>query len=669
MKKIIVFILYVGIICGLCACGKSETTAVPAEHSTAQTVSEPVQQKENKLGVVFCGMNIEATSDMLNDVCAQAGLNINDYSDVLSLLCNAQDEAMTCAMNCVDTACTDVLFVMYADEYIMVFDDVTAFYPDVSVYKVSLERPEQNIEFAIYDILYDFSGNRAWVYFIDDNNKKFAALIDENGNAKYVLNDQKIVRFDGGNTVINLGNGYLFLDKDGQTISEIHTDDSIKSIDLLGYSDHTWVLRKNVSSFSENGDYLFFVGDDGTVYEEEYDITNKHIKLEPIGKGLLCSNCYAKKQHLVDTSNRLFYEIDQSGNLGFLTDNLDSPDSVGLACFNNNKLFPITRDEVIRVFTTGDLSEIARYDSAFKGYYGYVHAQEGVFYYWDDNSFYDYNCNKIISIPEFPEKVKVSNVGAFSGDYAPIVLTGADGCSYVTMLKRDGTLAYEPVKFTNYNSGRYWHGYFFVNAKDYLDPTGKLIKETGDYFVKDFLNIAEDVTLLSVVDNKYESHWYIDGFGFCNDDGTHVIRKWDGTEVYDGITISNDAVYADGAEPYVKQDEPVQQPIEQTSQAPVTPSKSYTNVKNLSIEGKWKSVGSYGFGQAQPGNIVAFDGINCNFFSPKDTYAFSKDGDNYKLECTSFMSTDTLTFTVKTVDEDNIDIYYGDNVTELTRVN
>ena len=88
----------------------------------------------------------------------------------------------------------------------------------------------------------------------------------------------------------------------------------------------------------------------------------------------------------------------------------------------------------------------------------------------------------------------------------------------------------------------------------------------------------------------------------------------------------------------------------------------------FTIEGKWKSIGSYGFGQAQPGAIVVFNGTNCNFFSPQDTYAFYQDGNNYKLETTSFMSTDTLSFTVKIIDFDNIQIYRGENITHLARV-
>ena len=85
------------------------------------------------------------------------------------------------------------------------------------------------------------------------------------------------------------------------------------------------------------------------------------------------------------------------------------------------------------------------------------------------------------------------------------------------------------------------------------------------------------------------------------------------------------------------------------------------------IEGKWKSVGDYGFGQAQPGNIVSFDGTHCNFFSPMDTYALSENGDTYTLDVTSLLG-DSLSFSVEVVNKDNIKLTFGSNTTELQRV-
>ena len=90
---------------------------------------------------------------------------------------------------------------------------------------------------------------------------------------------------------------------------------------------------------------------------------------------------------------------------------------------------------------------------------------------------------------------------------------------------------------------------------------------------------------------------------------------------------------------------------------------------SFSIEGKWKSVGSEGFGQAQPGSIVYFDGANCNFFSPQDTYAFYKSGSSYVLDVTSYMSSKTLSFTVNIIDNNNIEVKGSGRTTTLKRMN
>lgn len=89
----------------------------------------------------------------------------------------------------------------------------------------------------------------------------------------------------------------------------------------------------------------------------------------------------------------------------------------------------------------------------------------------------------------------------------------------------------------------------------------------------------------------------------------------------------------------------------------------------FAIEGSWLSVGSDGFGQAQPGIAVTFDGTHCNFYSPYDTYAFYQDNGQWKLECTSFLVCETLTFSVEILDFDTIHIYYGSVCTELQRIN
>ena len=96
-------------------------------------------------------------------------------------------------------------------------------------------------------------------------------------------------------------------------------------------------------------------------------------------------------------------------------------------------------------------------------------------------------------------------------------------------------------------------------------------------------------------------------------------------------------------------------------------SSGIPNTKNFTIEGKWKNVGNDTYGQAQKGAIIIFNGTNCNFFSPADTYAFYKNGDSYRLECTSLLG-DTVSFTVKIIDQNNIEIYFANGFVELTRI-
>ncbi len=90
-------------------------------------------------------------------------------------------------------------------------------------------------------------------------------------------------------------------------------------------------------------------------------------------------------------------------------------------------------------------------------------------------------------------------------------------------------------------------------------------------------------------------------------------------------------------------------------------------VGNFSIEGKWKNVGEGTWGQMQEGAIIVFDGVNCNVFSPMDTYAFYDDGSGYVLDCTSPLG-DTVDLDVDVVSDNEIILTVGDNTIELARV-
>ena len=91
-------------------------------------------------------------------------------------------------------------------------------------------------------------------------------------------------------------------------------------------------------------------------------------------------------------------------------------------------------------------------------------------------------------------------------------------------------------------------------------------------------------------------------------------------------------------------------------------------VEDFDITGSWKSVGDSGFGQAQPGTIVTFDGEHCNFYSPNDTYSIYQKGEKIVLECSSMIFSEKLKFDVVIKDDDNIEIKYGSTTTKLKRL-
>lgn len=99
------------------------------------------------------------------------------------------------------------------------------------------------------------------------------------------------------------------------------------------------------------------------------------------------------------------------------------------------------------------------------------------------------------------------------------------------------------------------------------------------------------------------------------------------------------------------------------------PEQPQQQADDFVIEDSWLSVGSSGFGQAQPGMTVTFDGTHCNFFSPYDTYAFYQDDGQWRLDCTSFLFSETLTFKVEVIDANSINVYYDSDCTELSRMN
>lgn len=289
--------------------------------------------------------------------------------------------------------------------------------------------------------------------------------------------------------------------------------------------------------------------------------------------------------------------------------------------------------------TTSDGSTISRWQEEYERLY-----QDGLLYNEELQGFTDDGGNVVIDCSGY--KLDSYYPPKFHNGYCVLAIKNPDGADYITVIDTDGNQLFAPIK--NPSGAMYGcvsDGYFVMTSNPYstydesFDPLYyQLIEGASNHY------IALDG---EVYESEYADIYpFSDGYSLVNRNDYHGDYIFVDTNFQDAFPQSNGG-----------QDNENGQAIE----------KTYITMDNFSIEGKWKSVGSYGFGQAQPGAIVAFDGTNCNFFSPSDTYAFYADGDDYRLECTSFMSTSTAAFTVRIIDADHIDVYYGDNITELQR--
>ena len=246
-----------------------------------------------------------------------------------------------------------------------------------------------------------------------------------------------------------------------------------------------------------------------------------------------------------------------------------------------------------------------------------------------------------------------------------LYIFGADKHYYVTAVNRQGVIMFEPYelvadgKTSDAYARDYVYGeYMIIQTSDeqysLMDMNGELVHSISADFpgceISQFGNYSAGFLQVSYFANGEEYRKYY----------PVAEAAAAGNAVYDLGNLGN------VVEPEtVTEDDESNNDI--TDEA-VTETYDYTFISDFSIEGKWKSVGDSGFGQAQPGAIVVFDDTNCNFFSPKDTYALYQDGDTYKLDVTSYLFAETLTFTVNTISEDHITIISGDSVTDLERI-
>lgn len=512
-----------------------------------------------------------------------------------------------------------------------------------------------------------FSDGLAWIWY--DNAGTKASVIDMEGNIRFTLKDwaSYVSPFHEGTAVYTIDGTEtdVLIDSEGNEIyrTEGGADQTVKRERIVGGANGAYLLVREESGISSATVKAALMAPDGTFIRDYTDAFEEEIAYGGMGSSL---SSFLNRKGL-NWRGEGWYE---SG--GYMIN------------FDRMQLCNMSIPRLIADFTDGDelvcmdhMNYIIRYDKNLDHISntdvgGYLSEMKDGLFWWcwynydtkkNDAGYYNAKVERVIPVDAYPENKTYGS--PFEDGLAVLEIEGADGKRYLSMIDESGSLLFDPVVVTNYYP-RIVGGYALVQNENeefmLMDRTGKLVHSVTADFPECELAISTQYGWSEYTADEYNNS-YSDGWLLIpyRHDGKTYKRLYPAAQaaqandaVFDlGTLYPGQYSYETAAEPAVSEPEPA---------------KEYIPISGLVIEGKWKSIGSYGFGQAQPGAIVIFDGTHCNVFSPDDTYAFYESGDHYVLETTSLLSTDTVSFTVRATDEDHIDLIQGEYVTELERI-
>lgn len=481
-------------------------------------------------------------------------------------------------------------------------------------------------------------------------------VIDENGTLIYTAHNDvlKVYGYDSDNLAYyTTETGDVVVDENGQEHLMTQKTEE-ESVSICGHGNGVFILRKDIANYTQKASYVSVVDAEGNIIFDEQELPKGS---DVLGISNYVSAVFTYYGEGIFRSNK---DILGSSYTAFLNSNTGAVfwDKYDSLTSKYGKFY--IRDRQAYFFDRNAVNPY--YDRAAVVSAEIVSTEDAYFNWYESLTRDDFVEYRVM--PAFPNGVSVSEYGTFDEDLAPVVLSGADGRYYITVVNRDGEQQYEPIKlpelkisipgrgrkyifyeggkerdFSNYNA----FGDQYRGIHDLLYAKGKFIYwEDGNTY------------LVDAVGNK------------ASLDVDYEITSFDGKYIYMRYGVYNtetkEPLYALSI--YGSIDN---RPASPSAEETTIPDKTYAALSDFSIEGKWKNIGQYTFGQVSSGAIVAFDGTHCNVVSPQDTYAIYKSGDNYRLDCTTLLG-ETLSFTVKTVDKDNIDIYYGSNYLEVMRV-
>lgn len=515
--------------------------------------------------------------------------------------------------------------------------------------EAATEVPTEGIgeKLSEYKPIDTFANGFIWVEYKKD--KK--GLMNDSGKIVYSVSKDAQTNpvLEDGYTFFNLKNDKLYtntiIDKEGkETFTLQDTDD--EAFKIWAQGDGIFLVSQQQSGFADIKYNIYTINSQGEMIGTKKEAEKQPTSVTYIGNKMffISFEQYGKSDfNVLNCNNDNYYLLNGSRNYypiyngtGYIFSLIYHDSEFRYENYYGSITYDdISSEQAWKNWQSNHSTDIKTYDKLKKDL-DYI--QEG--YRIDKSKEQSYIVgydDKYIELPKFPETTSVEEFDVFSGGYLPIFLKGADSKFYVTIVDTSGKQKYEPVKISEAN--------WFSGFSRFCSNGSVLVFENKQY---NLVDVSGNLKQLSINPSGnvqgYDGNYVYHSKGIWNLNDNKELTAYFPIKSNTGFNSSDDSS------------------VDSTANQ-----KNYIIKNDFSIIGKWKNVGTYTFGQAQKGSIISFDGTNCNFFSPKDTYAFYKNGDNYKLDCTSPLA-DTVSFTVKIVDENNIDVFNVSDIVELKRV-
>lgn len=380
--------------------------------------------------------------------------------------------------------------------------------------------------YPIHEIITNFSEDRAWVTYMDNDYTRYVALIDTDGYVKYSIKESEIgdgtgriaasefedglscLYVNGGSPNFRAFPGMIVADRDGKIVFDGSETGQTVEYYYLAYGDKTFLILKHEADFSTNNAYICEMNTEGIIEKEtllpevfivdkenwnsDYFVDSFSYYGEGIflgdydGQGRVIYNMNTQElystYHLTSSSTRsyqnginlYFYDKFIDGRIigGWSVDydhSVNNICSITVSDLSNHESWTQYCESPKVVWAPGvDVSCIS------EGFINNTYDNDYV------KGVYDYDAN---ILGKYPEEWNIAYGDGFSGGLAALELIGADNKNYVTIVNKTGQQQYQPIQVDNCSFPA-WHGY--IQAE--IDNESVIISPSGNKTTLNELN-------------------------------------------------------------------------------------------------------------------------------------------------------------------------------------